>query len=56
MAWACTLEVVEVVVVSSVEPACKRASLVEVGGALEAVACTEASSEEVGAVSEACQG
>ena len=40
VAWACILEVVEVVAVSSVEPACKRASLVEVGGALEAVACT----------------
>ena len=40
MAWACILEVVEVVAVSSVEPACKRASLVEEDGELEAVVCT----------------
>ena len=41
MAWACTLEEAEVVVVSSVEPACKTASLVEVDERLEAVACTK---------------
>lgn len=56
MAWACILAVVEVVAVSSVEPACKRASLVEEDGELEAGACTEAFSEEEGGVSVAGQG
>ena len=41
MAWACILEVVEVVAVSSVEPACKRASLVEEDEELEAGVCTK---------------
>ena len=41
MAWACILEVVEVVAVSSVEPACKRASLVEEDEELEAEVCTK---------------
>ena len=40
MAWACILEEVEVVAVSSVGQACKRASLVEEDGELEAVVCT----------------
>jgi hypothetical protein len=49
------LEVVEVVEVSSVAPACKTASLVEEDGELEVVACTEVSWAE-GGVSEAGQG
>lgn len=56
MAWACILAVVEVLAVSSVEEACKRASLVEEDAGLEAGVCTEASSEEEGAVSEAGLG
>jgi hypothetical protein len=49
------LEGVEVVAASSVGQACKRASLVEEDGELEAVVCTEASWEE-GGVSEVCRG
>ena len=41
VAWACILEVVEGVAVSSVEPACKRASLVEEDEELEAEVCTK---------------
>jgi hypothetical protein len=55
VAWACILEVVEVVAVSSVEPACKRASLVVEDEELEAVVCTVAS-WEVGVVSVAGRG
>ena len=40
VAWACILAVVEVEAVSSVEEACKRASLVEEDGGLVAGVCT----------------